>query len=55
MESYGPIIEEKMQLFLEEKYKNSIREMSTSKIYKTVGKHLWKNLFFIELTKMKSM
>jgi deoxyhypusine synthase len=31
MESHGPLIEEKMQSFLEEKYKNSIREMSHQK------------------------
>lgn len=55
MESHGPLIEEKMQSFLEEKYKNSIREMSPSKIYKMLGKHLWKNLFFIGIIKMRPM
>ncbi len=40
MESYGPIIEEKMQSFLEEEYQNGIREMTTADICKMIGKHL---------------
>jgi len=40
MESYGPIIEEKMQLFLEEEYNNGTREMSTEDVCKMIGKHL---------------
>lgn len=40
MESYGPIIEEKMQLFLEEEYQNGVREMTTVDICKMIGKHL---------------
>jgi len=45
MESYGPIIEEKMQSFLEEEYKSGTREMSTADICKMIGKHLGKNSF----------
>jgi len=45
MESYGPIIEEKMQAFLEEEYKNGIREMTTAEICKMIGKHLGEDSF----------
>ena len=45
MESYGPLIEEKMQSFLEEEYKNGIKEMSTAEICKMIGKHLGENSF----------
>jgi deoxyhypusine synthase len=45
MESYGPLIEEKMQLFLEEEYNTGIREMSTADISKMIGKHLGENSF----------
>ena len=45
MESYGPLIEEKMQLFLEEEYKNGVKEMSTAEICKMIGKHLGENSF----------
>ena len=40
MESYGPLIEEKMQAFLEEEYQNGVREMSSSDICQMIGKHL---------------
>ena len=40
MESYGPLIEEKMQSFLEEEYQNGVREMSSSDICQMIGKHL---------------
>ena len=40
MDSYGPIIEEKMQAFLEEEYQNGTREMTTADICKMIGKHL---------------
>ena len=40
MESYGPLIEEKMQDFLEEEYQNGVREMSSSDISQMIGKHL---------------
>lgn len=45
MESYGPLIEEKMQSFLEEEYKAGIREMSTADITNMIGKHLGENSF----------
>lgn len=45
MESYGPLIEEKMQSFLEEEYKSGTREMSTAEICKMIGKHLGENSF----------
>jgi len=45
MDSYGPIIEEKMQSFLEEEYQLGIREMSTVDICKMIGKHLGENSF----------
>ena len=40
MQSYGPLIEEKMQLFLEEEYNKGTREMSTEDICKMIGSHL---------------
>ena len=45
MESYGPLIEEKIQSFLEEEYKSGIREMSTADICKMIGKHLGEDSF----------
>jgi len=45
MENYGPLIEEKMQSFLEEEYKNGVKEMSTSEICKMIGKHLGEDSF----------
>ncbi len=45
MESYGPLIEEKMQSFLEEEYQNGIREMSTADICKMIGKHMGESSF----------
>jgi len=45
MDSYGPLIEEKMQSFLEEEYKNGVREVSTADITKIIGKHLGENSF----------
>ena len=40
MDSYGPLIEEKMQKFLEEEYQNGTREMTSADICKMIGKHL---------------
>jgi deoxyhypusine synthase len=40
MESYGPIIEEKMQKFLEEAYKLDKKEMSTADITRMIGENL---------------
>ena len=45
MDNYGPLIEEKMQTFLEEEYQNGTREMSTSDICKMIGKHLGEDSF----------
>ena len=45
MESYGPLIEEKMQEFLEEEYKSGIKEMSSVDITKMIGKHLGEDSF----------
>ena len=45
MDSYGPLIEEKMQSFLEEEYQKGIREMSTSQICKMIGKNLGEDSF----------
>ena len=45
MDSYGPLIEEKMQSFLEEEYNNGTREMSTEDICKMIGSHLGEDSF----------
>jgi len=45
MDSYGPLIEEKMQLFLEEEYNKGTREMSTEDICKMIGSHLGEDSF----------
>ena len=45
MDSYGPLIEEKMQKFLEEEYQNGVREMTTVDICKMIGKHLGEDSF----------
>ncbi|HEY8110068.1 MAG TPA: deoxyhypusine synthase [Candidatus Nitrosotenuis sp.] len=45
MESYGPIIEEKMQMFLEAAYKSGKREMSTADITRMIGENLGEGSF----------
>jgi len=45
MESYGPIIEEKMQSFLEAAYKSGKREMSTADIARMIGENLGEGSF----------
>jgi len=45
MESYGPIIEEKMQSFLEEEYQKGVKEMSSADICKMIGSHLGEDSF----------
>jgi deoxyhypusine synthase len=45
MESYGPLIEEKMQEFLEEEYQNGVKEMSSADICKMIGRHLGEDSF----------
>ena len=44
-ESYGPLIEKKMQEFLEEEYANGTREMSTEDICKMIGDNLGDDSF----------
>ena len=45
MQSYGPLIEEKMQSFLEEEYDKGTREMSTEDKCKMIGSHLGEDSF----------
>ena len=45
MDSYGPLIEEKMSTFLEEEYQKGVREMTTAEICKMIGKHLGEDSF----------
>lgn len=45
MDSYGPLIEEKMQEFLEEEYQKGVKEMTTVEICKMIGKHLGEDSF----------
>jgi deoxyhypusine synthase len=45
MDSYGPLIEEKMSAFLEEEYQKGVREMTTADICKMIGKHLGEDSF----------
>lgn len=44
-ESYGPIIEEKMQMFLEAVYKSGKKEMSTADITRMIGENLGEGSF----------
>ena len=45
MDSYGPLIEEKMQAFLEKIYKSGKKEMSTGEITKMIGENLGEGSF----------
>jgi len=45
MESYGPLIEEKMQAFLEKTYKSGKKEMSTFEITRMIGENLGEGSF----------
>lgn len=45
MDSYGPMIEEKMQQFLEAAYKSGKKEMSTADITKMIGENLGEGSF----------
>jgi len=45
MESYGPLIEEKMQSFLDKAYKEGRKEMSTADITKMIGENLGEGSF----------
>jgi len=50
-DSYGPLIEKKMQEFLEEEYSNGIKEMSTEDVCKMIGKHLGDDSFLYSALK----
>ncbi len=45
LKSYGPVIEEKMQSFLEKSYKEGKKEMATHDITKMIGKNLGPDSF----------
>ena len=45
MKSYGPLIEEKMQAFLEKSYRSGKKEMSTSDVTKMIGENLGEDSF----------
>ena len=45
MKSYGPLIEEKMQAFLEEEYQKGVKEMSSADVCKMIGRHLGEDSF----------
>ena len=45
MDSYGPVIEEKMQQFLEAAYKSGKREVSTADITRMIGENLGEGSF----------
>ena len=45
MKSYGPLIEEKMQEFLEEEYQKGVKEMSSADVCKMIGRHLGEDSF----------
>ena len=45
MDNYGPLIEEKMQMFLEKIYRSGKKEMSTAEITKMIGESLGEGSF----------
>jgi deoxyhypusine synthase len=45
LKSYGPLIEEKMQRFLQKAYKDGKREMSTHEMTKIIGENLGEDSF----------
>ena len=45
LESYGPLIESKMQEYLEDEYNAGVRRMSTSDICSLIGKHTGESSF----------
>lgn len=45
LESYGPLIEEKMQGFLQAEYDAGVRKMTTAQICKMIGKNLGEDSF----------
>ena len=53
MKSYGPLIEEKMQAFLEKSYKSGQKEMSTAEISRMIGENLGEGSFLYWAQKNK--
>ena len=53
MDSYGPLIEEKVQSFLEERYAAGVREMSSADITAMIGGHLGEDSFLYWAAKNK--
>jgi len=53
MKSYGPLIEEKMQSFLQKAYKDGKKEMSTHDVTKMIGEHLGGDSFLYWANKNK--
>ena len=45
MDNYGPLIESKIQEFLEEEYQKGTREMTTCQICRMIGQHLGEDSF----------
>src|SRR5437879_13817250 len=53
LKSYGPLIEEKMQRFLQKSYANGKKEMSTHEISSMIGENLADASFWYWATKTK--
>lgn len=53
LESYGPLIEEKMQSFLEKSYRAGKKEMSTAEITNMIGENLGEGSFLYWASKNK--
>lgn len=53
MESYGPLIEEKMQYILEKVYESGVREISTADVTNAIGEHLGEDSFLYWAAKNK--
>ena len=53
MKSYGPLIEEKMQGFLQKAYKDGKKEMSTNDVTKMIGENLGEDSFLYWANKNK--
>jgi len=53
MKSYGPLIEEKMQAFLQKAYKDGKKEMSTHDVTKMIGENLGEDSFLYWASKNK--
>ena len=51
METYGPAIEEKVQMFLQEEYDSGVREMSTADVTRAIGARLGEDSFLHQAQK----